>query len=862
MPVLVRACLVYLPFALAAADFEREVKPFFKQHCFSCHDATKAKAGFRIDTLGTDFLAGKNAEHWHEVMSQISSGEMPPEDKPRPEANSSQVVVEWISARLREAEQSARLAGGRVVMRRLTRNEFAYTVGDLLQLDPHLIDKLREELPADGKADGFDRLSSALFVDQTHLEQYLHWADVIAHEAIRSAPPKSNVVEWQAKAARRGEKTSVDVYQGAKNQTAVGFGTYEVRPDGILAWSGSGTNLQNTGFIHIPSGPGPGLDKVVTSDGYYRIRVRGGGYRGARGEPIVLRLTYARGTPIESTHLVTLTGSLDAPTENEITVHLRAGQEGQQLGMGLTWNGLDDVRVKHPRLAKLESSRLGLTNTRQKAVTAGDTATADKLRAELDAVLAELHAFTEPMFALNPKYRMEDLPKLLLDRIVIEGPVVGTWPPASHVVLGLNEQTPQTGAGARAVFTRLLPQAYRRPVTDEEIARYVRITERAMSTHGLDFHAGLRLALQAMLVSPGFMYLQEPLSGRADDKARALTGHELATRMAYLLWSSTPDAELTTLAANGRLLDRAVLAKQVTRLLDDPRSRRFVSGFAGQWLDVDLIGSVAPAKEYKDYDDALEAASRLEPVAFAGEVLAKDLPITSFIDSDFLVINERLARHYGIDGVTGSEFRRVAITPAHRRGGVLGMAGLLTYLADGTRTLPVRRGAWVLEKLLDDPPPPPPPNAGEIQPNTAGKNLTVRERLQRHRDEATCASCHAKLDPYGLALENYDAIGAWRDRQNGEGIRATKAPPIDASGVLKSGRAFSDLAQYKAALLAERERFVQAFAKKLLTYALGRPVGYVDQATITQVVTAAERDGLRLRSMIQAIVASEPFLSK
>jgi hypothetical protein len=186
------------------------------------------------------------------------------------------------------------------------------------------------------------------------------------------------------------------------------------------------------------------------------------------------------------------------------------------------------------------------------------------------------------------------------------------------------------------------------------------------------------------------------------------------------------------------------------------------------------------------------------------------------------------------------------------------MAGLLTLLADGTRTLPVRRGAWVLEKLLNDPSPPPPPNAGDIQPNTAGKNLSVRERLQLHRNEPNCASCHAKLDPYGLALENYDAIGAWRERQNGEGMGGARAPVIDASGALKSGRAFKDLHGYKAGLMAEQDKFIRAFSEKLLTYALGRPVGYVDHATIETILKSEPR----LQSLVQAVVASEPFMSK
>jgi hypothetical protein len=243
-------------------------------------------------------------------------------------------------------------------------------------------------------------------------------------------------------------------------------------------------------------------------------------------------------------------------------------------------------------------------------------------------------------------------------------------------------------------------------------------------------------------------------------------------------------------------------------------------------------------------------------------VLNKNLPITPFLDSDFVVINERLATHYGIAGVKGPEFRRVAIKPEHHRGGVLGMAGLMTHLADGTRTLPMRRGSWVLRELFNEPPNNPPPNAGEIQPNTAGKNLTVRERLELHRKDAICASCHAKLDPYGLALENYDAIGEWRDRANGEGFRGPKTPVLDVSGAFPDGAKFATLAEYKAGLLAKRDKFARAFATKMLTYALCRPVGYTDHKLVDSLADELRRNEYRMQSLIYAIVASEPFNTK
>ena len=323
-----------------------------------------------------------------------------------------------------------------------------------------------------------------------------------------------------------------------------------------------------------------------------------------------------------------------------------------------------------------------------------------------------------------------------------------------------------------------------------------------------------------------------------------------------------PDDELFALAAAGKLSEPAVVAAQVKRMLADPKADQLVQNFGGQWLSAREYGTIKPAAEYRDYDKPLEKASQQEPYAFFAEVLNHNLPITSFLDSDFLVINERLAKHYGIDGVTGPEFRRVSIRPEHHRGGLLGMAGLMTFLADGTRTLPMRRGSWVLRELFNDPPNNPPPNAGEIQPNTGGKNLTLRQRIELHRNDDVCASCHAKLDPFGLALENYDAIGAWRERFNGEGFRGNNGPVLDVSGELPDGTKFTTLEEYKAGLLKQTDRFARAFSVKLLTYALGRPVGYTDHELVDSLVTVLKQNDYRIQPLVMAIIASEPFHTK
>lgn len=854
------SCLPMSTAFAAVPEYEREVLPFLKRHCYSCHDAKQAKAGLRLDQLGTDFVRGTTADDWHEVINQISGGKMPPADELRPDPQAAFAVVEWVGAKLKEAEKLARMSGGRILMRRLNRQEYANTVGDLFRLDPYFVEKLKRELPADGKAEGFDRISSALFFDQTQMASYLEWTAEIAREVVQAAPPTSKLYVYEAERhLNRNEAATTEVAQAIRHQIPLGPTFYEKMATGVEMWGGHGQD--DKPWCMVPHGPRPDLTALVTQDGYYRVRVHAGAALGERGTPVIMRFTYATGTPLESEHDIVVQGTLEKPGIAETMIFLRAGQPDQKKPFTPTWNGINNLRINNPEWGAVHLRWLVVQGKLSRAAAARDDAEVARLKVDREQVLKDMDAFTGPRWLPNPQYNAATAPRLFLDKIEVEGPLPKQWPPASHLALGLDDKASPDEAGFLAIFSKLLPRAYRRPVEDAEVDRLVNIAANAMREDQLDFHAALRLGLQTMLVSPGFVFLQEPHTS-GESATRPLNDYELASRLSYFLWSSLPDDELFALADKGKLREPATLRAQVARMLADPKSRHFVENFAGQWLDVELFGSVEPAKEYKDYDAKLKSAEREEPLAFFQQVLSENLPVTNFLDSQFLVVNERLARHYGIDGVKGDAFQKVALRPEHHRGGVLGMAGLMTLLSDGTRTLPVRRGAWVLEKLLNDPPPPPPPNAGEIQPNTTGARLTVRERLAKHRSEPNCASCHAKLDSYGLALENYDAIGAWRDRQNGEGLGGPKAPVIDASGALKSGREFSDLAGYKAALLAEKEKFVRAFSEKLLTYALGRPVGYVDNTTLEQITKSAVKSDHRLQDLIQAVVSSEPFLTK
>lgn len=842
-----------------AAGYEQHVLPFLKRHCFECHNEQQAKAGYRIDLIGTNFSTATVAEHWKEILDRVTSGEMPPEEKPRPGAKETEALLTWISGQLRQADLAAKNAGGRIPMRRLNRDEYANTIRDLLKLDEKVVRPLMEEMPADGQAEGFDRLGAALFFDQTQIERSLAISQTIAAKTIvTEAPPVNRYVTRFEILRRRPPGDMVEVFPAFKHTIPRGARDRIIHENYVEHIQGYPTyrrEYEGWGAIdHFA------ISRVVTQDGYYRFRIHAKVDNRGRTEPNKFRLQYGMDSPIQVEKEVTL----DPSGVTEALLFLRGPVNGEVKGpqvFRLLWNHTEDSVIREPDYKALVSRWTRLRGLMERAATNRvPKEEMDALKKQRDDLEAEMNAWTGPANIYNPAMDVEKLPRLLIESIEVEGPIQEEWPPASHKALLFAGDERQDEEYVREIFARFLPRAYRRPVTAAEVEAIVEVVQDARVNSNLSFHEALRDGLQRVLCSPGFLFLDEPAGD--SPQGRPLTDYELASRLSYFLWSSMPDDELFDLAAAGKLQNAQVISAQVNRMLADPKSDQFVRNFAGQWLSVREYGSVQPAAEYRDYDRPLEVASQEEPYAFFAEVLNNNLPITSFLDSDFLVINERLAQHYEIPGVTGPEFRRVEISSEQNRGGVLGMAGLMTLLADGTRTLPMRRGSWVLTNLLGDPPNNPPANAGEIQPNTSGQNLTVRERLELHRSDAICASCHRKLDPFGLALENYDAIGQWRERFNGEGFRGRDAKVLDVSGEFPNGEKFATLAEYKAGLLRKKGQFARTFSVKMLTYALGRPVGYPDHELVDALTATLQENDYKIQSLLHAVATSEAFRSK
>jgi hypothetical protein len=453
----------------------------------------------------------------------------------------------------------------------------------------------------------------------------------------------------------------------------------------------------------------------------------------------------------------------------------------------------------------------------------------------------------------NPDPNRRDR-NLVVDYLELQGPMeTKTLPPSHERILF---RTPKADGSDRQevlrdVLAKFASRAYRRPATDDELNRLVALTSQIMQD-GESYEAAMQIGLEAVLVSPQFLFRIETDKGPPTPGGHPLNDWELATRLSYFLWSSMPDDELFELARQGKLHDTAVVDAQVRRMLGDAKAKAFVENFAGQWLQLRNLKIVTPdSKLFPRFGDGLREAMRKETELFFEAVLKEDLSILTFLDADFTFVNERLARHYDIPDIKGKEFQRITLG-GDKRGGVLTQASVLTITSNPTRTSPVKRGKWVLENILGAPPPPPPPGVEELSEDK-DKVLsgTLRQRMEQHRSNPSCASCHQRMDPLGFGFENFDAIGAWRTR-DGEF-------DIDPSGTLPNGKSFQTPKELRAILLERRQEFRKCLAEKLLTYALGRGIESYDACAIDRIVNETAGHDDKLQSLILAIVHSDPF---
>ena len=458
---------------------------------------------------------------------------------------------------------------------------------------------------------------------------------------------------------------------------------------------------------------------------------------------------------------------------------------------------------------------------------------------------------------LNVHFNMYRHPRIgpAIYQVSIAGPFEATGPgdtPSRHRIFVCQPTISNDEEScAKQILSALMRRAYRRPVDESDFEKPMELYREACRQE--DFEAGVEMALSLVLVNPHFLFrIEQDPDGVTANTAYRISALDLASRLSFFLWSSIPDDELLDLAARDQLTDPAVLEQQTRRMLADDRSRALVSNFAGQWLYLRNLESTTPdMRRFPDFDDNLRQAFQQETELFFESVLREDRSVLDLLQADYTYLNERLAKHYRIPHVYGSRFRRVSLDEQSHRGGLLRHGSILTVTSYATRTSPVMRGKWILENILGTPPSPPPANVPALKDNTVSAAFSVRERLAEHRANPACARCHDVIDPVGFSLENFDAVGRWREIEEGR--------PIDASGGLPDGSRFTGIAGLEQGLLNRPELFVGTMAEKLLTYALGRGVGHLDGPVIRKIVRDAQADDFRFSSLILAVVKSTAF---
>lgn len=784
----------------AAEPFEG----FLEKHCNRCHGAERVERDLRIDTLSRDFQSGGDTHLWGEIVERINSGEMPPEDEPQPSEDEIAQVIEQLDQKIREGRAARMAARPPVAHYRLSRREYENTVYDLLgvRYDP----TKPGELNADPLWHGFERIGSQLSLAPSHVERYYRAAETVLNRAIPAKPVEAQTVR----------KTAADIRYGGGKQQQEYLDRFGIkRPLRALIFPG---RLQQALRPHWFGPIGP------EHSGLYKARMQISGIRPPGGQTPHLRIGQR---------------TVEAANEGLIELDILAPED-------------------EPEIVEFEVF-LEMPTQLDFNVVVTDIISRDKGGHHRNILGSDTYVFTHTsetqlLNPTGPKLFDEEgngiFSFVLLDWIEWTGPIESDAERATREGL-----IPSENASLDVVVDHLrsfAERAWRRPVQREELQHYIQAYEDEIAA-GEDMVSAFRVALLGVLTSRNFIYIVE---GDAQPRQR-LNDWELATRLSYFLWSSMPDEQLVRAASQGKLTGDA-LAVEVDRMLADPKIDRLVEDFPRQWLQLHRLGMFPPdGKLYPDYDVWLETSMRDEVVNYFREVFENNLPIDSFIQSDWTMANPRLCEFYGLPEPKISGFQRVSLSAENHRGGLLTMGAVLGLTSDGTRHRPVHRGVWISEAIFGKTPPPPPANVDPIEPNPPDSpKATIRQKIAAHAANANCAACHRKIDPLGLAFDQFDAIGQWRTHErveNGTG----DDPPVDASGVMPDGREFHDAQGFKQLLLEDRDRFLEAFVEHLCTYALRRVLTVDDRDGVQAIVEEAKQNNYQLRDIVRAVAMSD-----
>ncbi len=858
-----------VPFALWSkplplkGSFDTQIVPFFKKHCYQCHGMDKQKADRRFDNLRYPIIEDDQIIDYQDALDQLNLGEMPPEDQPQPQPEEVSKVVAWLTAAISEAQANRDSSGGETVLRRLNRREYRNTISDLLNLNMGAYDPTAG-FPSDKEVHHLDNQGDALVTSGFLLDQYLEAADSAVEKALGPLD-KPVRQDWiQNENFEQGEFTNFmtevqsrdalddQLQHLRRNLKGVAFASNDDQREKIKrgAQERFESLLTDAGNLpnHIRLYEHPKSPRHMGSYAYMSKLSHGVPYDGyyffAFDATALHRIPpYEQnfaGTRTEEPFRVAV-----VPGDIEVgPLHLPQKQEPKLA----TFELVDEKRKKYhariwldrgstPRLVFLNGSHL----TRSAHINASKF-----LRQR--AGLSPLQSGNEDLvYGL----RHAKLPQVRIHHLFLSGPIVDHWPtPTQREIMGGNEFDSNR---VRENLGNFLRKAYRRPPSESQIDAIHQVYSNRVSQGETHWQA-YKDSLKAALCSPAFLYLGKTRESRGE----SIDSHSLASRLSYFLWSSMPDSDLRKLADQNRLGDSATLRSQVLRMLADPKSKRFVDGFLNAWLTLDNLGTTPPDhhrfKEY--YVDDLATAMREETNVFFRHILDENLPTSEFLTAEYTFLNPALARHYRMDlpssrFETPDSFIKVS-TNGHPRGGLLGQGSIHTVTANGVDTSPIIRGVWLLENILGTPPAPPPPDIEAIEPDVRG-STTIRDQMEKHRSDPTCAECHRKIDPLGFALENFDAIGRYR---------STYAPrrKIDASGVLPGGKEFKDLGEFMWNFRNEKGKFIRALTNKMMEYALGRQMEISDRPEIDRILEKMDDEKLGFRDLVVEVVTSNLFV--
>ena len=779
------------------------MKPVLERSCHACHNPALRNADLDLASFETEAKILADPKTWEKVVEKARTRQMPPAPFPPLADAELELVTRWIETAFARHDAAAPPDPGRVTARRLNRVEYDNTVRDLLGVD------LRPALdfPQDDSGYGFDNNGDVLSLSPALMERYVTAAERVARAALFGPEaPRPGLVRLAATRAR-------------------------VEPSPVVPPEYDATGLTLRNAVHAAQ------RFPVTAD--YVVRAILGGERPAGSEPVEVGFF----VDDREQGIVALDpeglGSFSRDRQDfsgktrELRLRITAGEHRLSgtivrifEGLPASYGGNNPSRRPLPPPPEFRPPKDATPERLAKAREAFEKRLAERAPAnDVRVTRLELLGPYEPARSASAASLLK-----------IYGPV------------SRDRHTPRA---ARLILTRLARRAYRRPVSAADVDPLVRLVTRAQARGGR-FEDGLALALQALLVSPDFLFRTERgRPARPGAPGRRLTDHELASRLSYFLWVSMPDDELIDLADRGRLSSPDVLEAQVTRMLRDEKAAALVEAFAGQWLQFRALESVSPDRErFPEFDSGLRLAMRRETELLFLHLLREDRSLVELIDARYSFVNERLARHYGLEGVKGPEFRRVELLDPRRRG-ILTHASVLTVSSYATRTSPVLRGKWILENMLNAPPPDPPAGVPRLDEAKVGADAPLRQQLEAHRTQPMCAACHQKMDPLGFSLENYDAIGAWRE--------ADGKWPIDASGTLPDGRSFSGASGLASVLGEDREAFARAVTAKMLTFALGRGLERYDRRTVEAISSRLAASDYRFSALVLEIVKSLPF---